>query len=89
MEKVEEQFMINVVSEKTQIINSSTKSHNPGLRALLAIKNFNATLEKDFAQLMQIESDLGELNIKGLLMIEATDSSGRNIKVEEKFAGSE
>jgi len=74
MEKVEEQFMINIVSEKTQIINSSTKSHNPGLRALLAIKNFNATLEKDFAQLMQIESDLAELNIKGLLMIEATDS---------------
>lgn len=65
MKTAEDQFTINLKGGETQVLNSGTKSNNPGLRALLAIKNFNATLEKDFAQLMQIESDLAELNIKG------------------------
>lgn len=74
METVEEQFIINATAEETKILNSSTKSHNPGLRALLAIKNFNATLEKDYTELLQIESDLNEVYKKGLLVIEGADS---------------
>jgi hypothetical protein len=74
MEIVEEQINIHVTSKETPILKSITKSHNPGLRALLSIKNFTATLEKDTAELQQIESDLDELNKTGLLLIEANTS---------------
>ncbi len=74
MKTAEEPFMIMATEIETPILNRSTKSHNPGLRALLAIKNFNATLEKDYTELLQIESDLNELYKKGLLIIEGADS---------------
>lgn len=74
MEAVEEQIIIKATGGEIPVLNNGTKSYNPGLRALLAIKNFTATLEKDYIELQQIESDLDELNKKGLLMIEATAS---------------
>lgn len=74
MEAVEEQIIIKTTGGETPVLNSGTKSYNPGLRALLAIKNFTATLEKDHIELQQIETDLDELNKKGLLMMEATAS---------------
>lgn len=74
MEAKKEQIIIKATGDKTTVLNSGTKSHNPGLRALLAIKNFTATLEKDYTELLQIESELDELNKKGLLMIETTTS---------------
>lgn len=74
MKTAEEPFMIMATEEETPILNRNTKSYNPGLRALLAIKNFNATLEKDYSELLKIESDLNELNKNGLLIIEANNS---------------
>ena len=74
MEAVEEQIIIKATGQEIPVLNSGTKSYNPGLRALLAIKNFTATLEKDYIELQQIEGNLDELNKKGLLMIEATAS---------------
>ncbi|MGF2413041.1 hypothetical protein [Ferruginibacter sp.] len=71
MEAVEEQIITKTTAEETAL-NSGIKSHNPGLRALLAIKSFTATLEKDYTRLLLIESDLDEVNKKGLLLIEAT-----------------
>ena len=47
------------------------KNQNPGLKALLSIKNFNATLEKDFLELLDIESRLDELNGSGTAIIDA------------------
>lgn len=74
METIEESIVIKEKADEITALNSDAKSHNPGLRALLAIKNFNATLEKDYTNLLQIESELSELNKTGLLMIEATAS---------------
>lgn len=74
MEAIEEQLTINIEGIETTGLNSNYKNHNPGLKALLAIKNFTATLEKDFTQLHQMENDLSELNKNGLLMIETTTS---------------
>lgn len=74
MKTLEEQTILKTTDDEITILNSGSKSHNPGLRALLAIKNFTATLEKDYSELLKIESDLDELNKKGLLIIEANAS---------------
>jgi len=74
MKILEEHIILKITGDKTTQLTSNSKSHNPGLRALLAIKNFNATLENDYGKLLQIENDLAELNNKGLLMIESKSS---------------
>lgn len=75
MEASENAIIIKAMGDETSVLKSGTQSHNPGLRALLAVKNFTATLEMDYAKLLQFESDLEELNKRGLRMIEATASS--------------
>lgn len=70
MDALEEQIILTTEVDETAI--NTAKSHNPGLKALLSIKKFTATLEKDFTKLLQIESELLELNKAGLLMLEAT-----------------
>ncbi len=75
MKSVEEQIMLKTTEDKTTILHSGIKSHNPGLRALLAIKNFTTTLEQDYTALLKLETELDELNKKGLLMIEASASA--------------
>lgn len=86
METLEEQITTKTTAEETTT-NSGTKSHNPGLRALLAIKNFSATLEKDYTGLLQIESELDELHKNGLLIIEANtpaeDTTGWKVVLQE------
>ena len=72
MDALEEQIILTTEVDETAI--NTGKSHNPGLKALLSIKKFTATLEKDFTELLQIESELHELNKAGLLMFEATTS---------------
>lgn len=56
--------------------NNETVRRNPGLRALLAIRNFSIALEKDFAELLQIEADLEATNNEGLLLIETHGAPG-------------
>ncbi len=67
MEVLTEQISV----KRTVVLNTSTKSHNPGLKALLSIKNFTAALEKDYAELLQIESKLDELNKSGSLILQS------------------
>lgn len=55
-------------------LNSS--GHNPGLRALLSIKNFSATLKKDYARLLEIEKELNKVYKDGLKIIEENGSPG-------------
>jgi hypothetical protein len=74
MGALEEQIIIKAMGEETTVLESGTKSHNPGLRALLSIKKLTATLETDYTELLQIEIDLSDLNKKGLLIIEANSS---------------
>jgi hypothetical protein len=56
-------------------LKKSTKSHNPGLRALLSIKHFAATLEKDYTKLLEIETELNQLNLNAIIIIEANSSA--------------
>ena len=72
MDALEEQIILTTEVDETAA--NSSKSHNPGLKALLSIKKFTATLEKDFTELLQIESELLELDKAGSLMLEATTS---------------
>ena len=83
MQTFEEQIGLAKPGEKMQLSNSENSSRNPGLRALLSIKNFSATLEKDYSQLIQIENDLKEVNKNGLLIIEenATPGAGEKWKL--------
>lgn len=75
MKSIEEQTIIKTTEVETTILHSGIKSHNPGLRALLAIKNFTTTLEQDYTALLKLETELDELNKNGLLMIEASASA--------------
>ncbi len=75
MKLVEEQIVLKTTAEETTVLHSGIKSHNPGLRALLAIKNFTTTLEQDYTALLKLETELDELNKNGLLMIEASASA--------------
>ena len=75
MEPTETEVVLQVIADKTTETKSSNQSHNPGLRALLALKKFTTTFEEDYTKLLQLESDLDELNKKGLLIIEANTSA--------------
>lgn len=73
---------------------SENSNQNPGLRALLSIRNCNITLEKDYVELLKIEADLDAMNKIGLLIIETNcnaemQESWKEIvqKVNEAIAG--
>jgi len=70
METVNNQSPMNIQGGEQIVRANGNQTHNPGLRALLSIKNFSATLEKDYAELLQIENDLAEVHKKGLLVME-------------------
>lgn len=84
MDALEAQIDLKAPVEEMPVSNSGSKSHNPGLRALLSIKNFSATLLKDYAQLLQIEKDLEEVTKNGLLILEkhGEPGSSENWKIE-------
>ncbi|AEE53319.1 hypothetical protein [Haliscomenobacter hydrossis] len=73
MDALEEHTILEITDTETAV-NSNTKIHDPELSALLSVKKFTDTLEKDYAELLKIESELDELNRDGLLIIEATTS---------------
>ena len=73
MDALEEQIDLKIKPEENPSSNSRSRSHNPGLRALLSIKNFSTTLLKDYEQLLQIETDLQEVYKNGLLIIDEYD----------------
>jgi len=85
MEALEKQIIVKERGDEKIALNSSNKSHNPGLRALLAIKKFTATLEKDYTELLQFESDLEELNKKALLMISDNTSPEATVQWKESL----
>jgi hypothetical protein len=71
MEAAEEQIIMKTTDKEISTAISSSKRHNFGLKALLSIKSNPATLEKDYSELLHIESELDRLNKNGLLIIEA------------------
>jgi len=71
MDALLEPVNLKVATEKSESLKIVTSNHNPGLRALLSIKNFGAALTKDYERLLQIEKELDELNSTGLSLIEA------------------
>jgi hypothetical protein len=70
MQVSEEQIVRETTATEISAAISSAKIYNPGLKALLSINKNTATLEKTYAELLQIESELDELNKNGLLIIE-------------------
>ena len=71
MDALQEPVDLKVPAKKPQALRGENSSHNPGLRALLSIKSFGTTLQKDYERLLKIEKDLEEINKTGLLIIEA------------------
>ena len=58
MDALQEPVDLKVPSENPPTLRVENSSHNPGLRALLSIKNFGTTLQKDYERLLQIEKNL-------------------------------
>lgn len=77
MESKENEIVLKALANETI---DDIKNHNPGLRALLAIKKHTVTLAKDMTKLLQLESQLDELYKKGLQII-ATNSSPQSIAI--------
>ena len=75
MDALQEPVDLKVATEKTESLKSVNSNHNPGLRALLSIKNFGEALTKDYERLLQIEKDLEELSSAGLSIIETNTGS--------------
>ena len=71
MDALQEPVDLKVPSENPQTLREENTNHNPGLRALLSIKNFGTTLQKDYNHLLQIEKDLEEVNKTGWEIVEA------------------
>ena len=74
MEASEEQIIRETSANEISMAFNSAKGYNPGLKALLSIKKNTATLETVYTEVLQIESELYELNKKGLVIIEANVS---------------
>ncbi|MBL0358045.1 MAG: hypothetical protein IPP72_14755 [Chitinophagaceae bacterium] len=74
MDTLYEQIAVEIPGEGTNSSGSGNHSNNPGLRALLSIRNLSITLEKDYAELLQIEASLQEINKNALLIIETNCS---------------
>lgn len=83
MDALQEPVELKIPSDKTQTPGGENSHHNPGLRALLSIKNFSTTLQKDYERLLLIEKELEALNEKGLLIINehATPEAGESWKL--------
>lgn len=71
MEASEEQIIIKILEENSAVLTRGTKSYNPGLRALLSLKKISATLEKDYSELLQVESHLDKVYKNGSSIIKS------------------
>jgi hypothetical protein len=71
MDALQQPVDLKVPTEQPQALIPENSNRNPGLRALLSIKNLGTTLQKDYAHLLQIEKEIEEVNKTGLLIIEA------------------
>lgn len=72
MEELKEQILSTQTSKVADKLNNDNKRQNPGLRALLSIKHFAASVESDYAELIQIEIELKQLNEKAVFILEAS-----------------
>lgn len=70
MDELEKQVDLKIADEASPAPNNITRSHNPGLRALLSIKNFGAILIQDYSQLLLIEKEVDEVHKRGMLIVE-------------------
>jgi hypothetical protein len=70
MDALQEPVDLKVATGNTASLKSEKNNHNPGLRALLSIKNLGTTLTQDYERLLQIEKELVALNSTGSSFIE-------------------
>lgn len=71
MDALQEPVDLKVPAEQPPTLRAEYNNHNPGLRALLSIKNLSTTLQKDYARLLLIEKELEQVYKTGSLIIEA------------------
>lgn len=69
MDALQEPVDLKTATANTASLKTVNNNHNPGLRALLSIKNFGTALTKDYDRLLRIEKELEELNSTGLSFI--------------------
>jgi hypothetical protein len=81
----EEQIIIKVLEEDSAASKRGTRTYNPGLRALLSIKNISATLEKEYADFMKVERQLDETYKNGFLIIKANTLVEETARWKEIF----
>jgi len=74
MEELKEQISSTQKNKGADKLNSDNKRQNPGLRALLSIKHFAASVESDYTELIKIEIELKQLNEKAVIILEASIS---------------
>jgi hypothetical protein len=75
MNPTEEQIILKTGNNVSIDLKKGALIYNPGLRALLAIKNLNATIEKDYIEILSLESEINILFNTGLKIIENNTST--------------
>jgi len=81
MESREQQINIETANAAGATATNENNQHNPGLRALLSLRNCNITLEKEYGELLEIEAELDAINKTGLVMI----ATHCNTKMQESW----
>lgn len=68
------QIPLNQEGTETRKTKRAHNRYNPGLRALLSVKQFTVALENNYTELLQIEDELNELIQNAMSIIEANGS---------------
>ena len=69
METIQNQLIPLQEKVAAASVSNEIHQHNPGLKALLSMRNCHITLEKEYEQLLNIEAELAAVNKSGFLQI--------------------
>ena len=75
METIQDQVIFIQEHEASPTANNENKRHNPGLKALLSMRNCHITLDKEYEELLNIEAELDAVNKSGLTQITTDDNA--------------
>lgn len=69
METIQNQLIPLQEKVAAASVSNEIHQHNPGLKALLSMRNCHITLEKEYEQLLNIEAELVAVNKSGFIQI--------------------
>ncbi len=84
METIKKQMNPIPGFEAVASAKNENRRHNPGLKALLSMRNCNITLEKEYEELLEIEAELDAMNKTGMLQIATHCNSEMQAKWKEQ-----